>query len=154
MTHNIFSNNLFYHITSKLLNDLCLNQMMVEHDKYTKAFFLDIELGNNIQVVLYQEMEHHLSKRLTLNQLAKLLGSSRSSLTRLFYRHFQVTPINYFIHLKMEAAKSMLLSTALQIQEVATRVGYDSPLYFSSEFKKRIGQSPRNFRKKHSGNKI
>ncbi len=97
-------------------------------------------------------MEHHLSKRLTLNQLAKLLGSSRSSLTRLFYRHFQVTPINYFIHLKMEAAKSMLVSTALQIQEVARRVGYDSPLYFSSEFKKRIGQSPRDFRKKLSGN--
>ena len=93
-------------------------------------------------------MEHHLSHRLSLKTLADLLGSSRSSLTRLFDRQFNISPINYFIYLKMEAAKSMLANTTLQIQEISRRTGYDNQLYFSSEFKKRIGCSPREYRKK------
>jgi AraC-like DNA-binding protein len=92
-------------------------------------------------------MEHHLSQRLSLNQLAKLLGSSRSSLNRVFQNRFQESPINYFIRLKMEAAKSLLANTGMRIQEIAARVGYANPLYFSTIFKKRVDQSPREYRK-------
>lgn len=92
-------------------------------------------------------MEHHLSQRLSLKRLAELLGSSRSSLSRAFQARFQESPINYFIHLKMEAAKSLLANTRLQIQEISSRVGYGSLFHFSSEFKKRVGQSPREYRR-------
>lgn len=92
-------------------------------------------------------MEHHLSRRLSLKQLANILGSSAPSLSRIFQKNLQESPINYFIHLKMEAAKSMLANTNLQIQEIAHRVGYENPLYFSTEFRKRTGQSPRQYRK-------
>jgi AraC-like DNA-binding protein len=92
-------------------------------------------------------MEHHLSQRLTLKRLAKLLGSSPSSLNRTFQGRFQESPINYFIRLKIEAAKSLLINTGLQVQEISRRVGYEDSLYFSNVFKKRVGQSPRNYRR-------
>jgi two-component system response regulator YesN len=91
-------------------------------------------------------MGHHLSQHLSLKRLAELLGSSRSSLNRAFQAHFQEAPISYFIRLKMEAAKSLLANTGMQIQEIARRVGYESPFYFSAEFKKRVVQSPREYR--------
>lgn len=92
-------------------------------------------------------MEHHLSKTLSLSELAALLGSSRSSLARTFAQYLNETPINYFIRLKMDAAKSLLQNTNMQIQEIADYVGYNNSLYFSSEFKKRVGKSPREYRK-------
>lgn len=92
-------------------------------------------------------LEHHLSKTLSLNELAALLGSSRSSLTRIFAQYLNETPINYFIRLKMDAAKSLLQNTSMQIQEIADYIGYSNSLYFSSEFKKRVGKCPREYRK-------
>jgi AraC-like DNA-binding protein len=92
-------------------------------------------------------MEHHLSQQLSLKKLAQALNSAPTSLNRVFQQHFNISPINYFIGLKMEAAKSLLSNTNMQIQEVAQNTGYSSALYFSSEFKKRIGMSPREFRK-------
>ncbi len=98
-------------------------------------------------------MEHHLSQTLSLKKLAALVGTSPTSLHREFQQQLQTSPINHFIHLKMETAKSLLLHTNLQIQEIAERVGYDNPLYFSAEFKKRVGISPRHFRAKPTNNK-
>ena len=92
-------------------------------------------------------MEHHLSQHLSLKKLAKALNSAPTSLNRVFQQHFNTSPINYFISLRIEAAKSLLINTNMQIQEIAQNTGYSNALYFSSEFKKRTGMSPREFRR-------
>jgi AraC-like DNA-binding protein len=143
----------------QLMRD-CLDEFKQMRPKFRRrasllSYELLLELSANLEHTHGSEllnraieiMEHHLSQRLTLKRLAELLGSSRSSLNRSFQARFQESPINYFIRLKIEAAKSLLAHTGLRIQEIARRVGYDNPLYFSSEFKKRVGQSPRQYRK-------
>jgi AraC-like DNA-binding protein len=92
-------------------------------------------------------MEHHLSHHLSLNDLAAALNSAPTSINRVFNEHFNVSPISYFIGLKMKAAQSMLINTNLTVKEIAFRTGYSNALYFSAEFKKRHGISPREFRK-------
>ena len=95
-------------------------------------------------------LEHHLSQKITLRKLAAALGSNPTSLHRSFHEKFGMSPINYFIKLKIEAAKSLLLNTSLPIQDVAERTGYSNQLYFSAEFRKRVGVSPREFRKRNN----
>jgi two-component system response regulator YesN len=46
----------------------------------------------------------------------------------------------------MEEAKSLLKSTSLKILEVAERVGYENPHYFSTVFKKYTGIHPQKYR--------
>ena len=94
-------------------------------------------------------LEHHLSQKISLQKLAAALGSNSTSLHRAFHEKFGMSPINYFIRLKIEAAKSLLLNTSLPIQAVAERTGYSNQLYFSAEFSKRVGLSPREFRKRN-----
>ena len=99
-------------------------------------------------------MEHHLSQHLTVEELTEALGTAPATLNRVFRQQFNTSTIDYFINLKMEAAKSLLTSTNMQIQEIAQNTGYSSSLYFSSEFKKRVGLSPREFRKKQFNNAL
>lgn len=94
-------------------------------------------------------LEHHLAQKITLPKLASALGSNPTSLHRAFHEKFGMSPINYFIKLKMEAAKSLLLNTSLPIQDIAERAGYSNQLYFSAEFHNRAGLSPRDFRKRN-----
>lgn len=95
-------------------------------------------------------MEGHLSRQLSLKRMAEILNTTPISLNRLFQRHFNTSPINYFINLKLEAAKSLLRNTNIQIQEIAENTGYSSAVYFTAEFKKRTGISPREFRNKEN----
>jgi AraC-like DNA-binding protein len=116
-----------------------------------------LELGNSVErsdksVLLAKAvdlLEHHLSQKISLQKLAAALGSNTTSLHRAFHVKFGMSPINYFIKLKMDAAKSLLLNTSLPIQDIAERTGYSNQLYFSAEFHKRVGSAPREFRKQN-----
>jgi AraC-like DNA-binding protein len=50
----------------------------------------------------------------------------------------------------LEAAR-LLRFTDLTAQEIAQRVGYDDPLYFSRAFKRRYGESPSAYRERVQG---
>ncbi|WJH31119.1 helix-turn-helix transcriptional regulator [Paenibacillus sp. CC-CFT742] len=51
------------------------------------------------------------------------------------------------MQIRMEAAKELLRSTELKSFEIAERVGFAEPNYFSFCFKKHIGVSPKEYRK-------
>lgn len=53
------------------------------------------------------------------------------------------------INLRIEKAKSLLMTTQLPINEVASAVGYNDQLAFSRLFKRCCGQSPRAYRELH-----
>ncbi len=122
------------------------------------AYKLLLELEENVEEANTPDlllravdlMEHHLSQKLSLKKMAEALNSAPTSLNRVFQAHFNTSPINYFIDLRIKAAKSLLINTKLQIQEVAYRTGYSDSLYFSAEFKKKVGVSPSKFRKKYN----
>jgi len=91
-------------------------------------------------------MEGGLRSRLGLADLCRAANASASTLNRLFLRHFGASPVEYLIRLRMEAAKRLLRNERLSIKEAAQQLGYKNQLYFSAEFKKRNGRSPRAFR--------
>ncbi len=138
----------------------CFNELKDKNPGFrrrtsTLGYRLLLELEENLEMKNIPEllmkavdlMEHHISQQLTIGELAKALNSSAATLNRGFQKYFNMSTMNYFISLKIETAKSLLMSTNMQIQEIALSTGYSNALYFSSEFKKRTGQSPREFRK-------
>lgn len=65
-----------------------------------------------------------------------------SHISRMFSRYEEGTIENYFIGVRIEKAKELLLRKELQIREVAFRLGYASPAHFSRQFKKLVGRTP------------
>lgn len=93
-------------------------------------------------------METHYREDLTTESVAAACHVSVSYLHRLFRLSSDTTPGDYLISCRLAAAKNLLLSTDLSLNEIADRCGFHSQSYFSDSFKKRVGTAPRDFRKK------
>ncbi len=90
-------------------------------------------------------------EKLNLDELAAELHLSKSQLIRSFKRLYDVTPYEYFIGIKIDAAKVLLRDTSMRIGEIAERLAVTDEHYFSTLFRSRVGMSPREYREKKRG---
>ncbi len=98
-----------------------------------------------------QFMEQNLDKKLILNDISDEAGYSPSYLTTLFRKKTGYSPLSYFSHLKISKASEYLDFSKFKIKEISFMLGYSDPYYFSKDFQKKIGLSPRNYRKRVVG---
>jgi AraC family L-rhamnose operon transcriptional activator RhaR/AraC family L-rhamnose operon regulatory protein RhaS len=89
----------------------------------------------------------HYAEPVTLGQLAKSAGMSLSTLRRVFRRSFQTSPIDYLIGVRVQKSLEILAAGELNVTETAFRVGFNDSTYFARQFRKHMGQSPREFRR-------
>ena len=92
-------------------------------------------------------MQTVFGRTLNLTEIARHAGLSVSHCCALFREHLGVSPMDYLIHLRLQKACDLLLTTPLTIGEVAQRVGYEDRYYFSRLFRKLQGMPPVEFRK-------
>ena len=96
-------------------------------------------------------MRKHLKEKLTLEDLANQANLSVAHYSLLFKQKTGHSPLNYLIQLKIQNACRLLDHTHLNIKEIAQRIGYDDPYYFSRIFKKVMNISPKEYRKTLKG---
>ena len=90
--------------------------------------------------------EHVIKESITVSAVAEELGLSPAHFNRLFQKRIGIAPIKYIIEVKMSHAKRLLLTENISIKEIATALHYDDQLYFSRQFTKATGLSPRRYR--------
>ena len=95
---------------------------------------------------------HYFNENYNLNICIKDYANERHMSECWFNRTFKhvtkVTPMQYIIQLRMTNALNLLEHTSYNIIQVANAVGYDDAYYFSRLFKKNIGVSPTEYRKR------
>ncbi len=84
---------------------------------------------------------------LSLADIANKAIMSRFHFCRLFKQHTGVTPGRFLSAVRIYQAKRMLLTTPLNITEIAFAVGYNSLGSFSNHFADSVGISPGRFRR-------
>jgi AraC family transcriptional regulator of arabinose operon len=95
-------------------------------------------------------IENHYDKTITLEQLANTLGVTPQHLCLLFKKTLQIRPMEYINRTRINKSKKMMFNEInLNMYEISRRVGFDSPSYFSSLFKKVEGITPESFKKLH-----
>jgi AraC-like DNA-binding protein len=104
---------------------------------------------NNRLHNLFQDIEKRLQYDWTITAMCNQLHYSPPHLHRLCQAQFGKSPIQKLIQLRIERAKSLLLSTRWPVQYIASYVGYTNIFNFSKSFKKLIGVSPSEFRRSH-----
>ncbi len=91
-------------------------------------------------------MKSNIDKLLSVENLAAKMNCSSSHFTSIFKKATGVSPIEYFIKLKIHYACQLLSQTNLRISEVSNKLGYDDSFYFSRLFKKMTEKSPKDYR--------
>ena len=87
-----------------------------------------------------------LESSLTIQQVAEEMGVSYSNFRKLFKEHTGLSPATYQQDLRLQRAKELLSTTAMSIKEIAYRLNFDSPDYFSAKFKSKTGHKPSDLR--------
>ena len=109
------------------------------------------ELSKNQQQVdmisrARMRIRESLESDLTIQQIAEELGVSYSNLRKLFKEHTGLSPAPYQQELRLLRAKELLTTTELSIKEIAYRLNFESPDYFSAKFKAKMGIKPSEVR--------
>lgn len=91
-------------------------------------------------------MKANVHKRLCVDEIAETFKYSPSHYSVLFKQKTGLSPIEYFIRLKMQHASELLTGSNLIVKEIAGKVGYDDPFYFTRIFKKVTGKTPREYK--------
>lgn len=115
-------------------------ELLIELAKQAERGAMPQPLQRGIEFI-----RRHIDREFFMDELVACSGVSQATLHRLFVKHLNTSPKNYYIELKMNEAKRMLRSNQ-RIKEVARRLNFSSAAYFSAEFKKRYGISPRNYK--------
>lgn len=91
-------------------------------------------------------LEEALDKNVDMEKLVRELPMGYSKFRKAFKLSTGESPNQYHLNLRLNRAKDLLTSTALNINEVAIQTGFDSVFYFSKLFKKKNGVSPKYYR--------
>ena len=86
-----------------------------------------------------------------LDELAREVGLSRSSLAERFTELVGQPPMQYLARWRMQLAAGMLTRSSAGVAAIALRVGYDSEAAFSRAFKKLVGVPPSTWRRQKQG---
>ncbi|MFC3787233.1 helix-turn-helix transcriptional regulator [Paenibacillus sp. GCM10012307] len=92
-------------------------------------------------------IKENYARDLTLGAIASLVFVSPYYLAHIFKAEIGMSPIQYVIKCRIDAAKRMLADTRLSVSEIACLVGYSNANYFNILFKKITGETPGKFRK-------
>jgi AraC-like DNA-binding protein len=93
-------------------------------------------------------MRRNVHRKITIEELSGVAGLSDSLFFRMFKTHVGGTPLVYFTNMKIKRAAELLRHTLIPIKELAFSLGYEEHAYFTNQFHKIMGMSPRAFRKK------
>lgn len=94
-------------------------------------------------------IRENYAKPLTLSELGEAVHGSPYHLHRVFKKIKGITPLAYLQQIRMEKAKECLIETDLSVKEIAHLIGITNPTRFTTLFKEKNQQTPRQFRKEN-----
>lgn len=99
----------------------------------------------NIKTIL-DYIEDNYMNTITIDELAECVNLSKHYFMRFFKRYMGMTCIEYINDYRLNVATNLLLSSGMQITEIAARIGITNLSYFNRIFKKKYNMTPKEYR--------
>ena len=103
--------------------------------------------GRLKNVVAY--IQAHYAEEISLQQLAKMTGSSVSQFKRIFTKTLEMSPGRYIVNTRLNAARKLLETTDKLLSDIAQEVGFYDQSHMTRAFKTIRHVTPGEYRRKH-----
>ena len=100
-----------------------------------------------------QMMEINIEEPISPSILAKDVGMSTRQLERLFRRYLDRSPKRYYMELRLQKARNLLMQTDMSVINVALACGFASPSHFSKCYRAHYDTTPYRERGSHAANR-
>ena len=136
-----------------------IKAMQKLHELWIKLY--DILPKTKMDDIVINEDLHRVQRMLTcihknysvdlsLEDICKAGEIGKTKGTKLFCEYLNMTPVEYLINYRLEVASKLLVSTNDSVLNIALSTGFSDGSYFARIFRKRIGCSPLEYRRKYS----
>lgn len=111
-------------------------------DRQRLPFARRLGIINPVVASLVKTMEDNLNEPLAMEQLAQAVKLSRRQVERLFQSEMGCSPARYYMKLRLERARLLLLQTTIPVVEVAVATGFVSASHFAKCYREFYDCSP------------
>lgn len=87
-------------------------------------------------------MNEWIEEPLSCSEIGRLCGLSQRRMERHFKKAYGLSPVQYYVNLRLARAHALLQETDLRVTDVAVATGFSSAEYFAQVYKKRFGRPP------------
>ncbi len=149
--NTLFSNVLTeFHNTGDSFNELMLDALITSIllkiiRTNSEPFIDETEHSKQILPKILHYIDNNFLNIRNLDELSNYFGYSYNYLYKLFKKYGNESIQSYFLRIKMEHAKTLLLQNK-SVEEISEILGYTNPYNFSRAFKKHFGLSPSNIK--------
>ncbi|HEX5803159.1 MAG TPA: helix-turn-helix domain-containing protein [Azospira sp.] len=132
----------------------CARMMLVDTQRASQAPYATLQqyVGHNDPLVSRCQdwLQANLAQPFSLAALAAAAGSSERTVIRHFRQALGDTPLRYLQQMRLFTARRLLENSALALEQIVGRVGYEDVSTFRRLFKRELGCSPGDYRRRFS----
>ena len=130
----------------------CSRLMLADLNRVSQAPYMSMQsfAGHDDELVLRCQdwLQRHLDRPYRLETLADQMGVSARTLMRRFQLVLGQPPLRYLQQLRLQAARRLLETTALPLDEIVSRVGYADAASFRRLFQRELHCTPAEYRRR------
>ncbi|MEM7068142.1 MAG: GlxA family transcriptional regulator [Pseudomonadota bacterium] len=101
---------------------------------------LGVQNAKVLSIIEY--MEANIAEPLQLIEIAEFVGLSRRQIERLFQQHMGRSPARYYLEIRLDRARHLLMQSTMPVVDVAIACGFVSASHFSKCYREMYGKSP------------
>jgi transcriptional regulator GlxA family with amidase domain len=130
-------------LATKVSEQCIVDRIRGPHDRQRMPLRVRLGVHHPKLIRAVEIMEANIEEPLGQEMLARHLGLSRRQLERLFRRHLNRTPAQYYLETRLERARHLLHQTDMPIMSVACATGFVSASHFTTCYRQMFGKTPR-----------
>lgn len=137
-----FDDNLVNRVCEQVLTD----RVRSPTDRQRLPLRARLGVQNSKVLTIIELMEANLAEPLSLVRIAGHVGLSRRQIERLFRQEMGRSPARYYLEIRLDRARHLLIQSSLPVVEVAVACGFVSASHFSKCYRELYARSPQQER--------
>lgn len=134
-------------LSANISEQFMCDRIRGRHDRQRTPLQLHLGSGQPKLIEAVTLMEANIEEPMSVDELSQLVGISRRQLERLFQKYLNCVPTRYYMDLRLNCARRLLLQTDKSVVDVSLACGFVSAPHFSKCYRDFFGLPPRDERK-------